>query len=238
MEIVPPLVFPSLTDILIGLYKDIVSGELIKGILFSFLVIICAFIPSMIIGFLMAFLSYRFSSVEVVTERLSAIAHPLPGIALLPLLIIWTGLGIHIIVLIVIHSVLWPFYINVRSGFKQVPGIWIDLGRNNRLNKRNEFFHILLPAAFPSLLAGLKIAWARAWRAVISAEMIYGTIGGAGGLGWFIYNKRIFMDTAGLYGGIIMLMIIGLLVETVLFRNLEKRTILHWGKADESYRNQ
>lgn len=177
----------------------------------------------------MAFLSVRFTAIDKITEMLSALAHPLPGIALLPLLILWTGLGTHIIVLIVIHSVLWPFYINIRSGFLQVPGLWIDLGRNNGLSRNGEFFYILLPAAFPSIVSGLKIGWARAWRAVISAEMIFGTIGNAGGLGWFLYNKRIFMDTPGMYGGLIFLMFIGLVVEKIFFVRLELATALRWG---------
>ena len=177
----------------------------------------------------MAFLSVKFSFSERITETAAALAHPLPGIALLPILILWTGLGIHIIVLIVIHSVLWPFYINIRSGFKDVPRLWLDFGKNNSLKGREEFLYILLPAAFPSIFAGVKIGWARAWRAVISAEMIFGTIGSAGGLGWFIYNKRIFMDTPGMYGGVFFLMLIGLVVETFLFRKIEKRTAIRWG---------
>jgi len=234
LELFPPLVFPSFTDVLRQFTADLLSGDLLKGALFSISVIIAAIIPSMIIGFIMAFLSVKFSGIERVTEMISALAHPLPGIALLPLLILWTGLGIHIIILIVIHSVLWPFYINIRSGFKEVPRIWIDLGKNNRLNKREEFFHILLPASFPSILSGFKIGWARAWRAVISAEMIFGTIGSSGGLGWFIYNKRIFMDTPGLYGGILFLMLIGLLVETLLFKRFEQNINLRWGKSNGS----
>lgn len=231
LQIFPVLVFPSVTDIVIQLSVDLRSGELLKGTLFSIFVIIIAMVPSMVLGFLMAFLSVKFKRVERLTEMISALAHPLPGIALLPLLILWSGLGIHIIVLIVIHSVLWPFYISIRSGFKEVPALWIDLGRNNGLNRREEFLYILLPAAFPSVIAGLKISWARAWRAVISAEMIFGTIGSAGGLGWFIYNKRIFMDTPGMYGGVLFLMVIGLLVEKLLFTNLEKRTAIRWGDS-------
>lgn len=69
----------------------------------------------------------------------------------------------------------------------------------------------------------MKIGWSRAWRAVISAEMIFGTIGSGGGLGWFIYNKRIFMDTPGMYGGVIILMLIGLIVENLFFRTVERR---------------
>jgi NitT/TauT family transport system permease protein len=229
LEIFSPLVLPSFTDVLIQLCKDSLSGDLIRGFFYSMMVILAALVPSLVVGFIMAFLSIRYSAIGRITETMSALAHPLPGIALLPLLILWTGLGVHIILLIVIHSVLWPFYINIRSGFKQIPSLWTDLSRNNQLSERDTFFHILIPAAFPSILAGLKIGWARAWRAVISAEMIFGTIGNAGGLGWFIYNKRIFMDTPGMYGGVIFLMIIGLVVEDLIFSKVEKATALRWG---------
>ena len=200
-----------------------VSGELLKAIFFSLALIIGSFIPSLILAFLLAWLAFRFPGFDPWAEKLSALVHPLPGIALLPLLILWTGLGIHIIVLIVIHSVLWPFYINIRSGFRQVPRTWLAVADNNRLSDRERFFSVLIPASFPQIFAGIKIGWARAWRAVISAEMIFGTIGNSGGLGWFIYNKRIFMDTPGMYGGVIILMIIGLVVENLLFRSIERR---------------
>ena len=225
-----PLVLPSVAEVLRQMGMDILSGELPVSIIYSLLMIVTAIIPSLAAGFLMAVLSLWFPKVEQFMETLSALAHPLPGIALLPLLILWTGLGPHIIILIVIHSVLWPFYVNLRSGFKEIPGIWLDLGKNNQLSGRDVFFHILLPGAFPSCLAGLKIGWARAWRAVISAEMIFGTIGNAGGLGWYIFNKRIFMDTPGMYGGILVLMIIGLLVDDRLFQVLERRLAVRWGE--------
>ena len=177
----------------------------------------------------MALSAIRFPRVGRFWELLSALAHPLPGMALLPLLILWTGLGNHIIILIVFHSVLWPLFINLKSGFREVSPLWLDLGRNNELSGGEAFFHILLPGAYPSVLAGLKISWARAWRAVIAAEMIFGTIGNTGGLGWYIFNKRIFMDTPGMYGGILVLMVIGLLVEDGLFARLETRKELRWG---------
>jgi len=218
-----PLVFPSPLDVLKTLYEDFIDGELARAILFSLAVIIGSIIPALIAAFLLAWLSFRFRAFDSWAEKISSLVHPLPGIALLPLLILWTGLGIHIIVLIVIHSVLWPFYINIRSGFRQVPRLWLDVAENNRLSERERFFSLLIPASFPHIFAGLKIGWARAWRAVISAEMIFGTIGSGGGLGWFIYNKRIFMDTPGMYGGVIILMLIGLAVENLLFRSVERR---------------
>ncbi len=230
LNIFPPLVFPSIIDIFGGIIKDTRSGELPTHLIYSILIILLAAIPSVIVSFLMTFLSIKNLVIEQITKKLCALLHPLPGIALLPLLIIWSGLGIHIVVLIVIHSTLWPLYINIRDGFKMIPQIWLDLGRNNNLSKVDEFLYILLPGAFPNIITGLKIAWARAWRAVISAEMIYGTIGNSGGLGWYIFNKRIFMDTSGLYGGILILMIIGLLVESLLFKKIEIKVIERWSK--------
>jgi len=220
---VSPLVFPSPLEVLTTLFEDLMGGELIRAIFFSLAVIIGSFVPALIVAFLLAWLSFRFRAFDPWAEKISALVHPLPGIALLPLLILWTGLGVHIISLIVIHSVLWPFYINIRSGFRQIPRIWLDVAQNNQLSERERFFTLLIPASFPQIFAGLKIGWARSWRAVISAEMIFGTIGSGGGLGWFIYNKRIFMDTPGMYGGVIILMLIGLAVENLLFRSVERR---------------
>jgi NitT/TauT family transport system permease protein len=226
--IIHPLVLPSPVDIAAGTLKEIRSGELPIGILYSFLMMGCAFLPAAVAAFLMA-LGARYSrKIDRLGETLSALAHPLPGIALLPLLILWTGLGPHIIIMIVFHSVLWPLYINLRSGFRNISPLWLDLGRNNQLGRRDIFLHILLPGAYPSILAGLKISWARAWRAVIAAEMLFGTIGSAGGLGWYIFNKRIFMDTPGLYSGILVLMLIGLLMDRLLFKRLEERMKFRW----------
>lgn len=226
-----PLVFPSLVDILLTAGKDFKSGELPLNILSSLFLIFISFIPSVILAFLMTLLSRKSLQLKALFRTLSNLAHPLPGIALLPILILWTGLGQHIIVLVVIHSVLWPLLVNLESGIDETPDLWLNLGRNNHLNSKEMFFEILLPGAYPYLLAGLKIGWARAWRAVISAEMIFGTISGGGGLGWYIFNKRIFMDSAGMFAGIFILMILGLVVDQLVFAPLERRVNLRRGKS-------
>lgn len=226
-----PLVFPSLGDIVLTAGNDFKSGELPLNILSSLFLIFISFIPSIIMAFLMTLLSRKSLQLKALFRTLANLAHPLPGIALLPVLILWTGLGQHIIVLMVIHSVLWPLLVNLESGMDETPEIWLNLGRNNNLNSREMFFQILLPGAYPYLLAGLKIGWARAWRAVISAEMIFGTISGAGGLGWYIFNKRIFMDSAGMFAGILILMILGILVDQLIFAPLELKVNRRRGKS-------
>jgi len=229
--IVHPLVFPSLADILLTAGKDFKSGELPLNIITSLFLIFISFIPSVLLAFLMTLLSRRSLQFKALFRTLANLAHPLPGIALLPVLILWTGLGQHIIVLVVIHSVLWPLLVNLESGMDETPEIWLNLGRNNNLGSREMFLQILLPGAYPYLLAGLKIGWARAWRAVISAEMIFGTISGGGGLGWYIFNKRIFMDSAGMFAGILILMVLGIVVDQLVFAPLELRVNRRRGKT-------
>ena len=86
----------------------------------------------------------------------------------------------------------------------------------------------MLPASIPQIISGLKIAWARAWRALISAEMLFGITSGKGGLGWYIYDRRIFMDTPGMYAGLMVLVLIGLIFESLIFNGLEKMTSRRW----------
>lgn len=230
LALVHPLVLPTPVQVLNQVIEDCQSGALPFSLLYSFALIGMAFVPAVLLAFILALGSYYFKKVDALCEAFSALAHPLPGVAIFPLLLIWTGLGTHIIVLIVFHSVLWPLYINLRSGFKEVSPLWLNLGRNNELTKPQIFFHILIPGAYPSLLTGLKIGWARAWRAVIAGEMIFGTMGNGGGLGWYIFNKRIFMDTPGMYGGIILLMVIGLVMDRYIFQRLEKGQLQRRGQ--------
>ena len=167
-------------------------------------------------------------SAGTLLDVLTAVFHPLPGIALFPILVIIFGIGTGPLLCIIIHSVVWPLSINIRTGFENIPNIYMKIGQNYQLPPLPFFFRIMLPAASPHILAGFRIAWARAWRALISAEMLFGITSGKGGLGWYIFNKRIFMDTAGLYAGLLVLVLIGIIVETVLFKYLEERVNLRW----------
>ena len=157
--------------------------------------------------------------------------HPLPGIALLPLIILWIGTGTGAVFFILIHSILWPLTTNLLMGFDQIPEIYLMVGRNYRLSRRKIFFHIQLPAAAPHLLAGWRIGWARGWRALISAEMIFGAVGRSGGVGWFIFQKRVFMDTPGIFAGLAAVLTVGLVVEGLLFSRLDKGVLGYRGEG-------
>ncbi len=226
-----PLIFPSISMILEALYKSIISGEIIGETLYSLNLILTSLTIGMAIAVCLSLLAITSKIFEGLVETLLSIAHPLPGIALLPLIILWLGTGTSSIVFIIVHSVVWPMVLNLLTGFKSIPKIYEQLGENYELSMFEIIRHILIPASFPYFLAGIKIGWARAWRALISAEMIFGAAGGIGGLGWFIFKRRVFMDTAGMYSGLLIIVLIGILVEDILFSNLENRTVKKWGMS-------
>jgi NitT/TauT family transport system permease protein len=81
----------------------------------------------------------------------------------------------------------------------------------------------------PSILSGLKISWAFAWRTLIAAELVFGSSGGDGGLGWYIFQNRNELYTDRVFAGLIAVVVIGLLVEGLLFNTLERITVKRWG---------
>jgi NitT/TauT family transport system permease protein len=91
--------------------------------------------------------------------------------------------------------------------------------------------HVVLPAVFPSFLTGVRTGWARSWRALIAAEMVFGAAGFFGGIGWYIFERRVYMDTAGLYAGLALVMAAGVLFDALLFGSLERFTDRRWGRT-------
>jgi NitT/TauT family transport system permease protein len=162
-------------------------------------------------------------------ETLTAMFNPLPAIALLPLALIWFGLGNGSLVFVLIHSVLWPVALNTHSGFLSVSQTMRMVGRNYGLTGPRYVMKILIPAAFPNILTGMKIGWAFAWRTLIAAELVFGVSSGSGGLGWFIYENKNQLEIANVFAGLFSVIIIGLVVENFIFRNIELKTVRKWG---------
>ena len=80
-----------------------------------------------------------------------------------------------------------------------------------------------------SILTGLKIGWAFAWRTLIAAELVFGVSSGGGGLGWFIFENKNLLEIPSVFAGLLMVILFGLVVENVVFRRIEQRTVRRWG---------
>jgi len=163
-------------------------------------------------------------------ETLTAMFNPLPAIALLPLALLWFGLGSKSLIFVLIHSVLWPLALNTYAGFRGVPETLRMAGRNYGLRGLRYVVRILVPAALPAILSGLKIGWAFAWRTLIAAELVFGASSGKGGLGWYIFQNRNELYTDRVFAGLATVILIGLAVEGLVFTTLERLTVRRWGQ--------
>ena len=162
-------------------------------------------------------------------STMTAMFQPLPAISLLPLAMLWFGLGIPSLVFVTVHSVLWAVALSTHTGFLSVSQNLRMVGRNYGLPTIPYVFKILVPAALGSILTGMKVGWAFAWRTLIGAELVFGAASGRGGLGWMIYEKSNNLETAYVFAGLFAVILIGLLVENLVFRNVEISTLQKWG---------
>lgn len=224
-----PLLFPSLSETLAAMASDIKGGILVQRTLTSLHVLMLGYASGLAIAAIFTTLAVSSRIGTDLLATLTAMFNPLPAIALLPLALIWFGLGVPSLVFVIIHSVLWAVALNTHTGFRAVPETLRMAGRNVGLGGIRYVALLLIPAAFPAILAGLKIGWAFAWRTLIAAELVFGASARQGGLGWHIFEARAQLETATVFSGLLVVILIGLTVESVIFRAIEARTVNRWG---------
>jgi len=223
------LLFPTLSDTLKALYDHLADGSLIDRVWTSLKVLLIGYAVGIVLAGILTALAINTRIGTDLLETLTAMFNPLPAIALLPLALIWFGLGTASLVFVLVHSVMWAVALNTHAGFLSVSPTLRMVGRNYGLRGLSYVFRILVPAAFPSILTGLKVAWAFAWRTLIAAELVFGVASGKGGLGWFIYESRTVLDIPAVFAGLLTVIMIGLAVENFGFRLIERRTVRKWG---------
>ena len=223
------LLFPTLSETFDALIDAIRSGGLLRRAWFSISLLLQGYAIGLLLAAIFTGAAVGTRIGQDLLETLTAMFNPLPAIALLPLSLLWFGLGNASLIFVLIHSVLWAVALNTHSGFKSVSTSLRMVGRNYGLSGITYICKILIPAAFPSILTGLKIGWAFAWRTLIAAELVFGVSSGSGGLGWYIYERKNQLEIPGVFAGLLSVILIGLLVENLIFRVIENRTVRKWG---------
>lgn len=224
-----PLLLPTFSATVVALLSALASGALPKALWFTIQMLLKGYALGLFFAaFLTAFASFARIGADLL-ETLTAMFNPLPSIALLPLALIWFGLGDGSVIFVLIHAVLWPVALNTHAGFRAVSPTWRMVGQNYGLSRLAYVTRILLPGAFPSILAGLKAGWAFAWRTLIAAELVFGVSSGSGGLGWYIFERKNQLLIPDVFAGLLTVIIVGLLIDNLVFRTIENRTVRKWG---------
>ncbi|KRW59608.1 ABC transporter permease [Pseudomonas sp. TTU2014-080ASC] len=223
------LLLPSFVQTAQAFWDGLISGELLAKVSISLGVLIKGYLIGIVLAFLLTSLAVSTQLGRDLLATLTSMLNPLPAIALLPLALLWFGLGENSLIFVLVHSVLWALALNTYAGFLGVSETQRMAGRNYGLKGLRFVLFILIPAALPSILAGLKIAWAFAWRTLIAAELVFGASSGKGGLGWYIFQNRNELYTDKVFAGLAAVILIGLLVENLIFATVERLTVKRWG---------
>lgn len=223
------LLLPTFGQTARAFVLGLAGGELLLRARASLAVLLQGYLLGIAAAFVLTTLAVSTRIGRDLLATLTAMFNPLPAIALLPLALLWFGLGNGSLVFVLVHSVLWPLSLATFAGFQGVPETLRMAGRNYGLTGVRYVLQILVPSALPAILSGLKIGWAFAWRTLIAAELVFGVSSGKGGLGWYIFQNRNELFTDKVFAGLVMVILIGLAVESLVFQTLERLTVRRWG---------
>ena len=219
---ISPHILPAPTQVLATAAKLIANGQLLPDMGISLLRAAAGFAIGSSIGFTLG-LAVGFSRLaEAVLDRTIQMIRAIPFLAVLPLVIVWLGIGEAAKIFLVALGVMFPIYINTVLGIRQVDPKLIELGRVTGLSNTMLIRRIVLPGALPSILTGVRYALATAWLALVVAE----TIAASSGIGFLAMDAREFLRTDVIVLAIVIYAAIGVLADAIA-RALE-RHLLAW----------
>jgi NitT/TauT family transport system permease protein len=224
-----PLLVPTFTSTVAALVDSLASGAIPRAAVYTLSLLLQGYAAGLACAALLTALASTSRLGADLLETLTAMFNPLPSIALLPLALIWFGLGSGSVLFVLVHAVLWAVALNTFAGFRAVSPTLRMVGQSYGLSRVGYVTRILIPGAFPSILTGLKVGWAFAWRTLIAAELVFGVSSGSGGLGWYIFENKNQLRIPEVFAGLLTVILFGLLVENVVFRAVERRTVRRWG---------
>ncbi|MGO8914781.1 MAG: ABC transporter permease [Stellaceae bacterium] len=219
---ISPVFLPSPADIAAALGRLIVSGELWRNLSVSLLRIGLGWIIGSALGLVIGLAMGLSSISRAVGMPLVSALYPIPKIALLPLLILWLGIGEAPKVATIAAGVFFPAVIATFSGVDAVPRTLIRMGQSFDLPLRAIVWKIILPAALPSILAGCRISVSTALLLVVSAEMI----GAEFGLGAFLLTEGNLSQPDELMAGVVVVSLLGLGFGALI--GLAEKAFLAW----------
>jgi len=225
LRIWPPYLFPPPWGVGEALWAGFQDHSFWIGIAMTMKRMAIGYGLSVILGMVLglAVASHRF--LEETVGGLMVSLQSLPSICWVPLAILWFGLSEKAILFVVLMGSLLSVTIAMEDGRKQLPKIYAMAGRNLGASGFRLFWYVLLPASLPYIVSGLKQGWAFAWRSLIQAEMIFLTLG----LGQLLMMGRDLNDMSQVIAVMILIIVLGYLVDALVFRTAERVLQNRWG---------
>ena len=222
----PPKLVPDLPTIARAFLRLLESGTLAAATGATLARLGAGFALAAAVGVSVGVLMGRYAFVEDTLLPIVSFLYPIPGIAYAPLFVMWFGLGDLPSILLVGVSASFTVIINAWKGVRAVRPIWLRSAHTMGANERTIFMKVILPAALPYVLTGLRLGLASAWRILVAVEMLMSV---QQGLGWLIFGSQQFLNTDVMLATIAVIGAIGMLLEKQLFERIERYTLVRWG---------
>jgi len=188
---------------------------------------------AVVVGLPLGILMARWKPIENFFMPLVSALMPIPSLAWVPLVVLWFGIGNVATVLIVVYASTFSLLYNVWMGVKTVNPIWVRAAQAMNAQGSRLFRHVIWPAALPSIITGIRLAFGRAWIAVIGGELLASP---QWGLGKLIFDAKEYLNADTMLAALFVIGIIGLFFERVVFQLLERATVNRWGMASGARR--
>jgi NitT/TauT family transport system permease protein len=225
LKIWPPYLFPTPWGVGESLYAGFQDHSFLIAIAVSMRRVLIGYAISVVLGMILGLGVASSKFLEDTMGGLLVSLQSLPSICWWPLALLWFGLSQNAILFVVVMGSLLSVTLAMEDGRKQMPKIYSMAGRNLGASGFKLFWHVLLPASLPFIVSGLKQGWAFAWRSLITAEMLYLSLG----LGQVLMMGRDLNDMSAVIAVMILIIAIGYVVDGLVFKSMESRLQRRWG---------
>jgi len=221
----PDYLFPGPLAVLNSLVNGFQNGQFLQASLVSLQRLAIGYCISLVIGVVLGLLLGRFRIFEETVGSLILGLQALPSVCWLPLAILWFGLTEQAIIFVVIMGALFSITLGVDAGVKNTPPIYLKAARNLGAHGVALSARVVLPAAMPAILNGLKQGWTFAWRSLMAGELLFYTLS----LGNLLQTGRDLLDASQVMAVMVLIIVIGVAIDSLIFAPIERRVRERWG---------
>jgi NitT/TauT family transport system permease protein len=221
----PPWLLPGPLTVFATLVEGLRGGTFVTGTLVSLRRLAIGYGISLSIGLVLGLLIGRIRALDETVGSLVLGMQALPSVCWLPLAILWFGLSERAIIFVVVLGALFSIILGVEAGVKNTPPLYLKAARNLGARGPALYTQVVLPAALPAILSGLKQGWSFAWRSLMAGELLYFTLS----LGNLLQTGRDLNDAAQVMAVMLLIVIVGVSIDQILFAPLERRVRARWG---------
>ena len=225
-----PVLLPAPESVASYLWSSILDGTLEQATLVTIRRLLVGYCIGLLVGLPLGLLTARFKICEDTIGVVALGLQTLPSVCWVPLTLLWFGQTENAMLFVVVMGSLWSVVIATDNGVRHVPPIYARAARTMGSKRFHIWYAVILPASLPFLVSGMKQGWAFAWRSLMAAE-IYVTILTGFGLGQLLHFGRELNSMDQVIGIMFVIVVIGLLVDKILFSPWEAFLHRRWGTA-------